>query len=85
MRYEVRFDGRVRKVLDRLPGDAHARIVRKLESLQEEPRPLGVEKLSGADDLYRARMGDYRIVYAIRDQQLVVIVIRIGHRREVYR
>ena len=81
----VRFDFRTRKTLDRLPDDLHGRILRKLEVLQQDPRPSGVEKLAGPEDLYRVRVGDWRIVYAIRDRELIVIVIRIGHRREVYR
>ena len=85
MSYTVRLDSRTLKTLDRLPGDMHGRVMRKLESLQEDPRPVGVEKLAGPEDLYRVRVGDWRIVYAIRDRELVVIVIRIGHRREVYR
>jgi mRNA interferase RelE/StbE len=85
MTYTVRLDGRTRKTLDRLPADMHARIVRKLDALEEDPRPHGVEKLAGPDSLYRVRVGDWRIVYAIHDRELVVIVIRIGNRREVYR
>jgi mRNA interferase RelE/StbE len=85
MSYTVRFEGRTAKALDRLPGDVHTRIVRKLEALEEDPRPMGVEKLAGSGDLYRVRVGDWRIVYAIRDSELVVIVVRIGHRGDVYR
>ena len=85
MSYTVRMDSRTRKTLDRLPGDIHSRVVRKLEALEENPRPFGVEKLAGPEDLYRVRVGDWRIVYAIRDRELVVIVMRIGNRREVYR
>lgn len=85
MKYTVRLDIRVRKTLERLSGDLHGRIVRKLESIEDNPRPVGVEKLAGSEDLYRIRVGDWRIIYAIRDRELVVIVIRIGHRREVYR
>ena len=85
MSYTIRMESRVRKTLDRLPADLYARIMRKLEALQENPRPFGVEKLAGPEDLYRVRVGDWRIVYAIRDRELVVIVVRIGHRREVYR
>ena len=59
--------------------------MRKLDALEENPRPFGVEKMAGPADLYRVRVGDWRIVYAIRDRELVVIVIRIGNRREVYR
>lgn len=85
MKYVVRMDSRTRKTLDRLPGDIQGRLVRKLKALENDPRFMGVEKLTGLEDVYRARVGDWRIVYAIRDQELVVIVIRIGHRREVYR
>jgi len=85
MSYAVRLDSHTRKTLDRLSDDMHGRIIRRLEALQENPRPAGVEKLAGPEDLYRIRVGDWRIVYAIRDRALVVIVVRIGHRREVYR
>ena len=76
MRYTVRMDSRTSKTLDRLPGDMHGRVVRKLEALEENPRPFGVEKLTGPEVLYRVRAGDWRIVYSIRDRELVVIVIR---------
>jgi mRNA interferase RelE/StbE len=85
MKYTVRLNTRVGKVLDRLPPDIRRRLVRRLEALEDNPRPRGVEKLSGVDELYRVRVGTYRIVYAIRDRELVVIVVRIGHRRDVYR
>ena len=85
MKYTVRMDSRTRKTIDRLPDDVYGRVMRKLESLEDNPRPIGVEKLAGPEDLYRVRVGDWRIVYAIRDRELVVIVVRIGHRREVYR
>ncbi len=81
MTYTVRMETRVRRTLDRLPGDVYGRILRKLDALEENPRPLGVEKLAGPGDLYRVRVGHWRVVYAIRDRELVVIVIRIGHRR----
>ncbi len=60
------------------------RIVRRIQSLSENPRPSGCQKLSGYDR-YRIRQGHYRIVYEIRDLEVTVIVIQIGHRREVYR
>jgi len=85
MKYTVRLNTRVGKVLDRLPLDIRRRLVRRLEALEDNPRPRGVEKLAGVDELYRVRVGTYRIVYAIRDRELVVIVVRIGHRRDVYR
>ena len=60
------------------------RIVRVILSLAEEPRPSGCLKLSGRDK-YRIRSGQYRIVYAVEDAGLVVSIVKIGHRREVYR
>lgn len=60
------------------------RIVRLIQSLAEEPRPPGCQKLSGYDR-YRVRQGNYRILYQIQDNKLVIVVVRIKHRREVYR
>ena len=61
------------------------RIVSKILSLAEDPRPPGHEKLAGREDRYRVRSGRYRIVYSIGDTELEVVVVRIGHRKEVYR
>jgi mRNA interferase RelE/StbE len=61
------------------------RLVKRLKSLQNNPRPQGVKKLAGEDDLYRIREGDYRIIYTIQDKDLVVLVVKIGDRKEVYR
>jgi mRNA interferase RelE/StbE len=59
MSYTVRFDSRTRKTLDRLPGDMQSRVMRKLDALQLDPRPFGVEKLAGTECLYRVRVGDW--------------------------
>jgi mRNA interferase RelE/StbE len=56
-----------------------------IDRLEANPRPVGAERLKGLDDLLRIRVGDYRIIYRVIDDRLVVLVIRIGHRREVYR
>jgi mRNA interferase RelE/StbE len=61
------------------------RLRRAIDSLADSPRPSGCVKLSGSADLYRLRVGDYRIIYQIRDAVLVVLVVEIGHRRDVYR
>jgi mRNA interferase RelE/StbE len=61
------------------------RLIAKIRALARDPRPPGCEKLSGERDLYRVRQGDYRIVYSILDRILTVEVIKIGHRKEVYR
>ena len=60
------------------------RIVERIRKLEENPRPPGCEKLSGQDK-YRVRQGRYRIVYSIEDQDLVVYVVKVGHRKDVYR
>lgn len=61
------------------------RIVARIEALSENPRPSGVEKLSGTSEKYRVRQGDFRIVYEIQDDLLIVTVIRIADRKDVYR
>jgi mRNA interferase RelE/StbE len=67
-----------------LSGDIQRRVSRKIDSLADDPRPPGAEKLSGHENLYRVRVGDYRILYELRNPTLVIIA-RVGHRREVYR
>ncbi|TJY72658.1 type II toxin-antitoxin system RelE/ParE family toxin [Arthrobacter sp. CAU 1506] len=69
----------------KLDKSAQARILRAVEILREEPRPPASKQLVGGDGERRIRTGDYRIVYEVRDEELVVLVIRVGHRREVYR
>jgi len=66
-----------------VPGKDRSRVVERIAGLAHNPRPPGCEKLSG-EDKYRIRQGDYRILYEIVDDQLVVTVVRIGNRRDVY-
>jgi len=61
------------------------RIVVAIRSLANNPRPNGCEKFSGQPDRYRVRVGRYRIVYSVGDRDLLVVVVRVGHRRDVYR
>jgi mRNA interferase RelE/StbE len=72
------------KELEAIPKRDLTKIVERIHSLADEPRPQGVEKLS-AQERYRIRQGDYRIVYSIEDDVLTVCVVKVGHRREVYR
>ena len=83
--YRVEVASAADRVLDALPHATRARIVRKMEALGLDPRPRGSKKLKGDDDFYRVRAGDFRIVYAVRDDVLVVLVVKIGNRRDVYR
>jgi mRNA interferase RelE/StbE len=61
------------------------RIVTRIRSLARDPRPFASEKLSGKEDLYRLRIGRYRVVYSVGDAELVVSIVRVGHRKNVYR
>jgi mRNA interferase RelE/StbE len=84
MKYQVILPKSVRKELDRLPDDIARRIMIRLTGLETNPRPADVKKLKGRD-AWRIRVGDYRVIYEIHDRVLQVIVITVGHRREIYR
>lgn len=71
--------------LRKLPTDVRPRVASRIDALAGDPRPAGVEALQGEPDLYRIRVGDYRVIYQIENKALVVLVVRIGHRREIYR
>ena len=83
--YTVRLLRSAEKALRKLPPQARGRIERRLSELEGNPRPPGVRKLSGRDDEWRLRVGDYRVIYRIRDEILEVLVIDVGDRRDVYR
>lgn len=83
-RYRVEVARRAVKALRALPRQEQQRIRAAIDLLAENPRPPRCTKLAGETHAYRVRVGDYRIVYEIFDDRLVVQVIRIGHRREVY-
>ncbi|MGH3625530.1 MAG: type II toxin-antitoxin system RelE family toxin [Sciscionella sp.] len=69
----------------KLPRDASARIKAATEALREEPRPVGAKALKGEHGVLRIRVGDYRVSYEIHDGELLVLVVQVAHRREVYR
>ena len=83
--YKVILSEKVQKSIKGLPNDYLFKIHQKLSSLSLNPRPFGCAKLSGSENHYRIRVGIYRIVYSIKDDVLVVEVIKIDHRRSVYR
>lgn len=73
------------KEIELAPKKDRLRIVKRIQELSSDPRPSGCEKLSGHDDKYRVRQGTYRIVFTISDSRLVICVVKVGHRKEVYR
>jgi mRNA interferase RelE/StbE len=83
--YEVAFTKRAAKELRKLGHQARERIAPKIDALANDPRPHGVKKLSGEEDLWRIRVGDYRVLYQIREGKLLVLVVGVGHRSDVYR
>lgn len=82
--YSIFFKESVRKDLASIPKHDLQRIIERIGDLAEDPRPTGCEKLSGQEK-YRVRQGNYRIIYSIQDTELTVWVVKVGHRREVYR
>lgn len=85
MAYSILLAPAAERQLKALTEPAQKRIVKRLRILKDNPRPQGVKKLTGEEDLYRIREGDYRIVYTIQDKKLIVLVVKIGDRKEVYR
>ena len=82
--YKLLITSSAGKDIESLPKQDRRRIVAKIASLSSDPRPPGCETLSGRDQ-YRLRQGNYRILYEIQDLNLVVVVVKVGHRRDVYR
>lgn len=82
-RYELRVKPSVAKDLRGIPKADVRRILSRMRALRDDPRAPGCEKLSGNSDLYRVRQGVYRIIYAILEAQVVVEVVKVGHRSEV--
>lgn len=84
-RYEIEVSGTAEKQLKKLPADDQLRVVRAVLALAEEPHPRGSRKLSGYDDVFRIRVGRYRVLYSVVESRLVIIILKVGHRKDVYR
>ncbi len=85
MRYRVELVPSAARAFGKLDHRTQLRVGRNSESLADAPRPLGVKRLSVEERIYRLRVGDFRILYQVNDKVLTILVIAIGHRREVYR
>lgn len=83
-RYALGIKPSARKELENLSDSLIARLVPKIDSLAADPRPSGCRKLHGYQDVWRIRVGDYRVVYIIDDDRKIVSITRVAHRREVY-
>ncbi len=82
--YEILFKESVYKDLKNIPKIDLKKILSKIEKLADDPRPPGSQKLTGLE-LHRIRQGVYRIVYSIQDNELIIHVVKVGHRKEIYR
>jgi len=85
MSYKIVFDSPAEKAFRRLPAEIRQALARRVSTLAENPRPHDSRKLEGTNDCYRLRQGDYRLVYTILEDCVVVLVLRVGHRGDVYR
>lgn len=82
--YDIQITPAARKQLDKIDNQMQRRLQPKIDELAIEPRPRGVKKLVGEDNLYRVRVGDFRILYTIEDDRLIVLVVKIADRKQAY-
>ena len=82
--YRLEYKKSVAKDMRAIPKPQLKKLIKRIQSLASDPRGHNSLKLRGEDDLYRIRQGDYRIIYSINDQIVTVVVIKVGHRKDVY-
>jgi mRNA interferase RelE/StbE len=83
--YDIEISETAEQQLKKLNPDDQQRVVRAILALADEPHPRGSRKLSGYDDVFRIRVGSYRVIYSVSGNRLVVVILKIGHRKDVYR
>ncbi len=84
-RYDIEISETAEKQLKKLQRGDQRRVARAIVALADEPRPRGSRKLSGYNDVFRIRVGRYRVTYSVSGNRLIVIILKIGHRKDVYR
>jgi mRNA interferase RelE/StbE len=85
MAYAIQFKPAALRQFEKLPRDPQKRIASKIQRLRDDPFPSGCKKLFGEPDTWRVRVGDYRVIYRVHRGVLLILVVNIGHRRDVYR
>ena len=85
VRYVVEVSPAAGRQIRKLDRNTQERVLARIEKLQEDPRPREASKLQSPEELYRIRVGDYRIVYHVEDDRLLVLIVKVGNRKEVYR
>jgi mRNA interferase RelE/StbE len=84
-RYSLEISPVAEKQLRAIPRDEQLRLLRSIRRLVDDPRPRGCRKLHGSLDTFRIRVGYYRVVYAVEDARLLILVVKLGHRKDIYR
>ena len=82
--YEIKYRSSVEKDLRKLPKNVLPRVVNRIQKLSNEPIPSGASKLKGTNNIYRLRQGDYRIVYSLEKNELLILIVKVAHRKDVY-
>jgi mRNA interferase RelE/StbE len=85
MRYRIEFSPAAERQFKKIPKEVQIRLKHRIDILAENPFPRGVKKLSAEETLYRLRLGDYRIVYQVQGKALLILILKLGHRKNVYR
>ena len=83
--YRIEVSATAERQIRKLPRAEQIRVIRVIQALSTDPRPAGCRKLSGYEDVFRVRAGRYRVLYSIEDRRLVIIVLKVGDRKDVYR
>ncbi len=84
-RYSVEVSASAEKQLRKLPRSEQIRVLRAVAALAADPRPPGCRKLATYDDVFRIRVGTYRVIYSVETRRVVVVILKVGHRKDVYR
>ncbi len=84
-RYRIEVSATAERQIRKLPRADQIRVIRVIQALATDPRPVGCRKLSGHDDVFRVRIGRYRVLYSIEDRRVVIVVLKVGDRKDVYR
>jgi len=83
--YRLEISSTAERQLRKLPARELRRVVEAIEELANDPRPSGCRKLMGYKDVFRIRIGTYRLLYSVHDKRVIVVVLKVGHRRDAYR
>jgi len=84
MEYTLFVNPKIEKELSKIDNRMALKIRTSIRSLAKDPRPKGVKKLQGSDKTYRIRVGDYRIIYEIYDSKVLILIVNVGHRKNIY-